>query len=531
MNPAALKTNIGDLPRGRRAHRQQRRLHASNLNKAGYATQPADRRLAQGLHRLRDPDLHAQRALARRARHDQQADGPDQELLRAGPHVLAVRALDGPDARAGSTPSSAPGRSSPRPTSARSRPATRSARRPRCSTPTTASSRPSSPRARTATSPATRRPRSASWPPASWPTGRCSTAPTRSRRPATSSTSCRATRPSASRPSRPRTRSRPSARPSARATAGRMGMTAQLRPGHRAQDRGHGPGGHGRAAARRRRRPARRPVDRHADQDRAGRPAAGHVRPQRRLAGADRRAGDAGRLLRLGHRGVAPRAQVHDPGRLPVRRASWPPAPSRGASRTSPTCPTSRSPTPPTAATFRPYQRDPETLARPWAVPGTPGLEHRIGGLEKADITGNVSYDPDNHHRMQLPAPGKVAGIADDIPPLEVFGPTRATCSSSAGARPTAPSARAVERLQAEGRSRRPRPPAPPQPVPGQHRGRPAQLPAGAHPGGQPRPAARCSSGRRYLIDAVGYNKVRGKPFRIAEIDDEAERILAETDR
>ena len=58
-------------------------------------------------------------------------------------------------------------------------------------------------------------------------------------------------------------------------------------------------------------------------------------------------------------------------------------------------------------ATFRPYQRDPETLARPWAVPGTPGLEHRIGGLEKADVTGNVSYDPDNHHRMHDPARGE----------------------------------------------------------------------------------------------------------------------------
>ena len=57
--------------------------------------------------------------------------------------------------------------------------------------------------------------------------------------------------------------------------------------------------------------------------------------------------------------------------------------------------------------TFQPYLRDPETLARPWAVPGTPGLEHRIGGLEKADVTGNVSYDPDNHHRMQLAAGGE----------------------------------------------------------------------------------------------------------------------------
>ena len=73
-------------------------------------------------------------------------------------------------------------------------------------------------------------------------------------------------------------------------------------------------------------------------------------------------------------------------------------------------------------ATFRPYNRDPETLARPWAIPGTPGLEHRIGGLEKQDITGNVSYDPDNHHRMQLLRAEKVARIANDIPEVQIFG-------------------------------------------------------------------------------------------------------------
>ncbi|MDQ2966551.1 MAG: 2-oxoacid:acceptor oxidoreductase family protein, partial [Chloroflexota bacterium] len=76
-------------------------------------------------------------------------------------------------------------------------------------------------------------------------------------------------------------------------------------------------------------------------------------------------------------------------------------------------------------ATFQPYARDPKTLARMWAVPGTPGLEHRIGGLEKADISGNVSYDPDNHHRMQLLRAAKVAGIANDIPELVAHGPAR----------------------------------------------------------------------------------------------------------
>ena len=72
---------------------------------------------------------------------------------------------------------------------------------------------------------------------------------------------------------------------------------------------------------------------------------------------------------------------------------------------------------------FWPYLRDPETLARPWAVPGTPGLMHRIGGLEKSDGAGNVSYDPVNHDLMVRLRAQKVAGIASDIPPVEVDDP------------------------------------------------------------------------------------------------------------
>ncbi len=75
---------------------------------------------------------------------------------------------------------------------------------------------------------------------------------------------------------------------------------------------------------------------------------------------------------------------------------------------------------------FEPYRRDPVTLARPWAIPGTPGLEHRIGGLEKADVTGAISYDPENHDRMVRLRAQKVAGIAADIPELEVDDPETA---------------------------------------------------------------------------------------------------------
>jgi len=71
---------------------------------------------------------------------------------------------------------------------------------------------------------------------------------------------------------------------------------------------------------------------------------------------------------------------------------------------------------------FAPFLRDPETLARPWALPGTAGLEHRIGGLEKQDGSGNVSYDPANHEHMVRLRAEKVARIAREIPPLEVDG-------------------------------------------------------------------------------------------------------------
>jgi 2-oxoglutarate/2-oxoacid ferredoxin oxidoreductase subunit alpha len=75
---------------------------------------------------------------------------------------------------------------------------------------------------------------------------------------------------------------------------------------------------------------------------------------------------------------------------------------------------------------FLPYLRDPETLARPWAVPGTPGLAHRIGGIEKADGTGEISYDPDNHDFMVRTRQAKIEGIAASIPRLEVDDPSGA---------------------------------------------------------------------------------------------------------
>ena len=71
---------------------------------------------------------------------------------------------------------------------------------------------------------------------------------------------------------------------------------------------------------------------------------------------------------------------------------------------------------------FLPYARDEQTLARPWAIPGTPGLEHRLGGITGENLTGNISYSPANHELMIRIRARKVAGIAQEIPPTEVFG-------------------------------------------------------------------------------------------------------------
>lgn len=105
---------------------------------------------------------------------------------------------------------------------------------------------------------------------------------------------------------------------------------------------------------------------------------------------------------------------------------------------------------------FLPFKRDPETLARPWAIPGTAGLEHRIGGIEKADVTGNISYDPDNHDRMVRLRQAKVDGI--EVPPSRSTTPTATpACSCSAGAPPTVRSPRRYAGCAVpEARSRRP---------------------------------------------------------------------------
>jgi 2-oxoglutarate ferredoxin oxidoreductase subunit alpha len=174
---------------------------------------------------------------------------------------------------------------------------------------------------------------------------------------------------------------------------------------------------------------------------------------------------------------------------------------------------------------FHPYDRDPATLARPWAVPGTPGLEHRIGGLEKADGSGNVSYDPDNHHRMTLLRAEKIARIADDIPELDVFGPPNGDLLILGWGSTYGAIRSAVERLQAAGRSVSHAHLRYLNPFPrntGQVLGSFRRVLIPEVNLGQLLLLIRA----KYLIDAVGYDKVRGKPFRIAEIEEEAIRLL-----
>ncbi len=168
---------------------------------------------------------------------------------------------------------------------------------------------------------------------------------------------------------------------------------------------------------------------------------------------------------------------------------------------------------------FWPFVRDPETLARPWAIPGTPGLEHRIGGLEKSDGKGDVAYDPDNHHRMTLLRAAKIAGIAKDIPLAEVddpdgdasvlvlgwgstFGPIKAAC------RRVRKSGHKVAHLHLRHMN----------PFPsnlGERLSSYKRVVVPENNLGQLLKLVRAE----FLVDARGYHKVTGTPFKAAELE------------
>jgi 2-oxoglutarate/2-oxoacid ferredoxin oxidoreductase subunit alpha len=182
--------------------------------------------------------------------------------------------------------------------------------------------------------------------------------------------------------------------------------------------------------------------------------------------------------------------------------------------------------TPPEDGTFLPYARDPETLARPWAIPGTPGLEHRIGGLEKEDQTGNVSYDPDNHDLMTRLRAQKVAGIAADIPELEVDDPDGdATLLVLGWGGTYGPIAAAARRVRRDGRKvahahLRYLNPFPRNTGDVVRRYEKVLIPEMNL--GQLATLIRA----QFLVDAVGYNRVRGLPFRSEELANAMEALL-----
>lgn len=176
-------------------------------------------------------------------------------------------------------------------------------------------------------------------------------------------------------------------------------------------------------------------------------------------------------------------------------------------------------------ATFAPYLRDPKTLVRPWAVPGTPGLEHRIGGIEKADITGNISYDPHNHHKMTVLRNEKIARIVDYIPLQEVYGDPEGellvlSWGSTYGAAITA-----VQKLRERGASVSHAHLRYLNPFPknlGDILQRFAKVLIPELNLGQLRLLIRA----RYLVDAVGLSKVHGLPFKVSEIVAKCEELL-----
>lgn len=171
---------------------------------------------------------------------------------------------------------------------------------------------------------------------------------------------------------------------------------------------------------------------------------------------------------------------------------------------------------------FLPYLRDPRTLARPWAVPGTPGLQHRIGGLEKADRTGDISYDPANHDFMVRTRAARIEAI--DVPDLEVEGPDARVLVLGWGST-YGPIGAACRTLRARGHA-----------VAQAHLRHLAPLPGNLGevlrrydkvviPELNLGQLANVIRGR-YLVDAISYNHVRGLPFTAAELESMLEEVV-----
>jgi 2-oxoglutarate ferredoxin oxidoreductase subunit alpha len=176
-------------------------------------------------------------------------------------------------------------------------------------------------------------------------------------------------------------------------------------------------------------------------------------------------------------------------------------------------------------AGFLPYLRNPQTLARPWAVPGTPGLEHRIGGLEKQDKTGNVNYEPLNHERMVRLRAAKVEAVVQDVPDATPAGDPDGDLLIVAWGSTYGSITAALKAQRARGRRIGHVHLRHLNPLPGNlgevlQRYKHVLVPEMNM--GQLVLVLRA----KYLVDAQGFNKIQGKPFKQSELEAKIEEVL-----
>jgi 2-oxoglutarate ferredoxin oxidoreductase subunit alpha len=174
---------------------------------------------------------------------------------------------------------------------------------------------------------------------------------------------------------------------------------------------------------------------------------------------------------------------------------------------------------------FQPYRRDPDTLSRPWAIPGTPGLEHRLGGLEKQETTGNVNYEPLNHENMVRMRAAKVEAIAQDVPDvvpagdpdgellIVAWGSTYGSITAALG--PQRAKGHRIGHVHLRHMNPLPR-------NLGEVMERYRHVLVPEMNMGQLLWVLRA----KYLVDAQGYNKIQGRPFKQSEIEAKIEEIL-----
>jgi 2-oxoglutarate ferredoxin oxidoreductase subunit alpha len=176
---------------------------------------------------------------------------------------------------------------------------------------------------------------------------------------------------------------------------------------------------------------------------------------------------------------------------------------------------------------FSPYQRNQQTLARNWAIPGTPGLEHRLGGLEKDSVTGEINYEPENHERMVLLRDEKIKRIKNDLPPLEIIGPKINKLLVVTWGSVYGPAFSAIEELQEQGH--------PVSMLHLRHLNPFQKNLAGILKNFEKVLVPEMNLGQlsrllraEFLVDTIPFAKVQGRPFLISEIRSRILELLAE---